>query len=49
MAGVVETNEEYAIAVRKEDTELLEMLNEGLDRLMRSSKWQELIRKYGLE
>lgn len=49
VVGVVETGEEYGVAVRKEDTELLSTVNEGLDRLMKSPKWQELIEKYGLE
>lgn len=34
--GVISTGEEYAIAVRKEDTELKALLNEGLKRLMSS-------------
>ncbi|MBR1369702.1 ABC transporter substrate-binding protein [Methanocalculus chunghsingensis] len=47
--GIVETNEEYGVAVRKEDTELLEILNEGIDRLQASPKWDELKVTYGLE
>ncbi len=39
-------SEKFAYAVRKEDTELLNKLNEGLKKLMNSPKWQELIEKY---
>ncbi|SFM79589.1 ABC transporter substrate-binding protein [Thermodesulforhabdus norvegica] len=39
-------SEKFAYAVRKEDTELLQILNEGLKKLMNSPKWQELIEKY---
>lgn len=39
-------SEKFAYAVRKEDTELLKTLNEGLKKLMNSPKWQELIEKY---
>ena len=38
----------YVITVRKGDTELLETLNEGLDLLMVSPGWVELIEKYKL-
>lgn len=38
--------EDFAYAVRKQDTELLSMLNEGLKRLMASPYWDELIKKY---
>jgi len=47
--GLVETNEEYGVAIRKEDTELLATINEGIDRLQASPKWDELKQKYGLE
>lgn len=40
--------EKYAYGVRKDDTELLELLNEGLRRIMASPKWNELKAKYGL-
>jgi len=49
MLGTLETREEYGIAVRKGDTELRNTLNEGLDKLMNSPKWQELIEKYSME
>lgn len=39
-------DEVFAIGVNKEDTATLNMLNEGLKRLMASSYWQELIDKY---
>lgn len=47
--GFIETNEEFGIAVRKDDTELLEKLNTGLDNLMKSPEWDALIAKYNLE
>lgn len=40
------TEEHYAIAVRKEDTELLEKINEGLAELKASDEWDELIQRY---
>jgi polar amino acid transport system substrate-binding protein len=47
--GSVETNEEFGIAVRKEDTDLLATLNEGLADLMKDPYWQELITKYNMK
>jgi len=44
--GTIKTGEEYGVAVRKEDTELLELLNEGINRIMNSPKWDELKAKY---
>ncbi len=41
-------DENFGYAVRKADTELLEMLNEGLRRLMESPHWEELQNKYEL-
>jgi len=38
----------YAYGLRKGDTELLGLLNEGLKKLMNSPKWDELKAKYGL-
>lgn len=38
--------EQFGYAVRKEDTELLQTLNEGLERLMDDPYWDELIDKY---
>jgi len=47
--GEIDTGEEYGIAIRKTDTELLETMNEGLVRLMASPKWDELKKKYEME
>ena len=47
--GMIETNEEFGIAVRKEDTALLDKLNAGLDKLMISPEWKALIEKYKME
>lgn len=44
--GVLDTKEEYGIAIRKEDTELLRMMNEGLAELKASPKWDELVDRY---
>ncbi len=48
MIGTISTGEGYGIAVRKEDTELLDMLNEGLDRLKNSTYWVELREKWDM-
>jgi polar amino acid transport system substrate-binding protein len=40
--------EEFGYALRKEDTELLAKVNQGLEKLMASPHWQELIAKYEL-
>ena len=45
----IDTNERYGIAVRKEDTQLLETLNRGLDLLMADPYWGQLKEKYRLE
>jgi len=39
-------SEDFAYAVRKEDTKLLETLNAGLKQLMASPYWEELKEKY---
>lgn len=44
--GEIDTGEEYGVAIRKTDTELLNTINEGLDHLMASPKWEELKQKY---
>lgn len=44
--GTISTGEEYAVAMRKEDKELHDLINEGLDRLMTSPMWNELKLKY---
>src|SRR3989339_24743 len=41
--------EDFGYAVRKEDTQLLKDINEGLKRLMASDHWKELIKKYDLK
>lgn len=40
------TDEEYAIIVAKENTELLDKINKSLDKLKESGKLQEIIDKY---
>ncbi|MBQ3719354.1 MAG: amino acid ABC transporter substrate-binding protein [Methanomicrobium sp.] len=49
LLGTIETGEEYGIAIRKEDTELLEKMNAGLKHLKESPRWAELVQKYELE
>jgi len=44
--GTIKTGEEYGVAVRKDDSELLELLNEGIKRIMNSPRWDELKAKY---
>ncbi len=44
----IDQEEPYGYAVRKEDQELKEMLNEGLRRLMNSPKWDEFVAKWEL-
>ena len=39
----------YAVAVRKDDNELRELMNACLTKLMGSDKWKELIAKYIVE
>ena len=46
IVGIIKTGEEYGIAVRKEDQELKALLNEGIAKLKKSPKWDELIAKY---
>lgn len=47
--GEIDTGEEYGVAIRKTDTKLLETMNEGLDHLLASPKWDELKQKYEME
>ncbi|MDI6875483.1 MAG: ABC transporter substrate-binding protein [Methanomicrobiales archaeon] len=47
--GFVETKEQFGIAVRKSDVELLNTLNEGLAELQADPYWQELIEKYNMK
>jgi len=44
----IDQEKPYGYAVRKEDQELKEMLNEGLRRLMNSPKWNEFVAKWEL-
>ncbi|MDV0443288.1 transporter substrate-binding domain-containing protein [Methanorbis rubei] len=44
--GVIETEEFYGVAVRKDDNELRATMDVGLAKLMASDKWTELIQKY---
>jgi polar amino acid transport system substrate-binding protein len=44
--GELETNERYGVVGRKEDTELLSTLNNGLTRLMNDPYWNTFIQKY---
>ena len=44
----IDTKEEYGIAIRKDDTALLEAMNRGLDQLMADPYWNELKAKYNL-
>jgi polar amino acid transport system substrate-binding protein len=46
IVGIIKTGEAYGIAVRKEDQELKEILNEGIEKLKKSDVWDELIIKY---
>jgi polar amino acid transport system substrate-binding protein len=39
-------DEEYGYAIRKEDTEFLKKVNEGLKKLMKSPYWAELKKNY---
>jgi polar amino acid transport system substrate-binding protein len=47
--GMTESQDTYAVAIRKTDPELLAMLNDGLLQLMKDPSWQLLLQKYGLE
>ncbi|HDR74129.1 MAG TPA: basic amino acid ABC transporter substrate-binding protein [Methanoculleus sp.] len=46
--GEIDTGENYGVAVRKGDAELLGMINEGLANLQADPYWEELKEKYGL-
>jgi len=46
--GTIITGEDYAVAMRKQDKALRKMINEGLDMLMKSPKWQALKDKYDM-
>lgn len=42
-------SEEFGYAIRKEDTQLIKDINEGLKRLMASPYWKELVKKYDIK
>jgi polar amino acid transport system substrate-binding protein len=46
--GEIPTQERYAVAVRKNDSQLLATMDDGLRHLMADPYWQHLLRKYGL-
>ena len=46
IVGIIKTGEAYGVAVRKEDNELEEMINEGIKRLLKADIWEELKIKY---
>ncbi len=46
IVGIIKTYEEYGIAVKEGNTELLEKLNEGLEKVKESGKMDELIGIY---
>jgi len=46
IAFVVKTGEKYGFAVRKNDTELLNKLNQALKEIMNSPEWNKLVEKY---
>ena len=46
MLDIIPTGEEYGVAMRNEDTELQDIINAGLEDLMASDKWTELLEKY---
>lgn len=47
--GDIETNELYGVAIRKNDTQLLMSMNEGLGMLLNSSEWDRLKMKYQMK
>jgi polar amino acid transport system substrate-binding protein len=46
--GEIAVTEQYAVAVRKDDTHLRAVMDEGLSQLMADPHWQELLERYGL-
>ncbi|WOF16835.1 amino acid ABC transporter substrate-binding protein [Methanoplanus sp. FWC-SCC4] len=46
--GQIDTGEVYGVAIRKDDTELLEKMNDGINNLMDDPAWQVLLEKYSL-
>ena len=49
IVGEIDTGEEYGVAIRKSDAELLTTINKGLDLLMKSPAWDELKTKYEMK
>lgn len=49
IGGFGMADEDFGYAVRKEDTDLLNTLNEGLKKIMASPEWEKLQVKYGLK
>ncbi|HJJ30271.1 MAG TPA: transporter substrate-binding domain-containing protein [Methanocorpusculum sp.] len=49
MLGTIPTGEEYGVAMRKDDTKLHALMNDGIAKLMASDKWDELLSKYLIE
>jgi len=47
--GSVETMEQFGVAIRKEDTELLEFMNEAIAELQADPYWEELKVKHNLD
>jgi polar amino acid transport system substrate-binding protein len=46
ITGIIQTNENYGFAVRKEDAELLNKLNNALKEFLNSAEWQAILQKY---
>lgn len=46
IVGIIVTGERYGIAVANGNTELLELINEGIEKVIESGKMDELIGKY---
>lgn len=47
--GEIETDDHYCIAVKKGNSDLLEIMNTGLDLLMLSPEWEKLQKEYLME
>lgn len=48
IVGEIPTREQYAVAVRKNDTHLRNMMDAGIRQLMADPHWQELLKQYNL-
>jgi polar amino acid transport system substrate-binding protein len=46
VSSIVETGEQYGFAVKKGNTALLNALNQALNEVLKSSEWENIIRKY---